>query len=196
MTFVLASNNAKKLLEMQDILNNLGIEVVSQKSLGIDSEPDETGATFEENALIKARACCKIANIPAIADDSGLEVDTLDGAPGIFSARYCEGTDEDRVNFLLKNMESCENRAARFVSAVACVFQDGREFVCRGECEGEVLRQRAGDGGFGYDPVFNLPQYGQTFAQIPQEVKNKISHRAKAMEQFIDAVADFVPLSR
>lgn len=194
MTFVLASNNEKKLREMQDILSQLGIEVVSQKSLGIDSDPEETGATFEENSLIKARACCKIANIPAIADDSGLEVDALGGAPGIYSARYCEGTDADRVDFLLKNMENCDDRAARFVSAVACVFPNGEEFVCRGECEGEVLRERAGNGGFGYDPVFNLPEYNQTFAQIPQEIKNKISHRANAMEKFIKIIADFSPM--
>ncbi len=186
MRFVLASNNKKKLREMGDILQGLGIEVVSMAEAGIHTEPEETGATFEANAFIKARAACAAAGLPAVADDSGIAVDALGGAPGVHSARYCPGSDRDRLLFLLQNMEQVPDgeRGARFVSAVACVFPDGREFVCRGECPGQLLREERGEGGFGYDPIFYLPEYGQTFSEMPQAEKNKISHRARAMAQF------------
>lgn len=187
MTFVLASNNAKKLAEMRAILSSLNVAVVTPRDIGVLSDPEENGKTFEENALIKARECCRIANMPAIADDSGLAVDELGGAPGIRSARYCEGTDNDRVDFLLQNMAEIptEKRTAKFVSAVACAFPNGDEFVCRGECAGVILRTKEGSGGFGYDPIFFLPQFMQTFAQVPQEIKNTISHRANAIAKFI-----------
>lgn len=186
MRFILASNNPKKLKELRAILGAQGHEVASLKECGVQSDPEETGETFEQNALIKARSACRAAGLPAVADDSGLMVDALDGAPGVRSARYCPGSDADRVAFLLKNMESVpdEKRTARFVSAVACVFPDGRELVTRGECEGVILRQARGEGGFGYDPVFFAPREGLTFAELPADRKNAISHRAQALFAF------------
>ena len=186
MTFVLASNNLKKRREMGQILQAMGIQVLTMEEAGIHSEPEEDGSTFEENALIKARAACQAAGLPALADDSGLAVDALNGAPGIHSARYCPGSDRDRLLFLLKNMEQVPDgqRGAKFVSAVACVFPDGRELVCRGECPGQILREERGDGGFGYDPVFYLPELGMTYAELPSEQKNAISHRARALQEF------------
>ena len=154
MRFVLASNNQKKKGEMSAILQELGIEVLSMEEAGVHTQPEEDGETFEENALIKARAACKASGLPALADDSGLAVDALGGAPGIHSARYCPGSDWDRLQFLLHNMKDIprEKRGARFVSAVACVFPDGTERVWRGECPGLVLEEPQGQGGFGYDP--------------------------------------------
>lgn len=178
-----ATGNAGKLRELRRILEAQGHEVVSQKELGITIEPDETGTTFEENALIKARAACKASGLPALADDSGLEVDALNGEPGIYSARYCEGSDADRVNFLLKKMENIpeENRGAQFVSAIACVYPDGTEFAIRGICRGVILHENHGEGGFGYDPVFWVPEEKESFSSMPQERKNQISHRANAL---------------
>lgn len=190
--FILASNNPKKQKEMGDILAGLGVRVISMAQAGIDVQPEETGGTFEENALIKAKAVCRAGGLPALADDSGLAVDALGGAPGIHSARYCPGTDWDRLQFLLKNMEDIpeENRGAKFVSAVACAWPDGRTAVWRGECPGVLLREPRGQGGFGYDPIFYLPEYGQTFAEMDQQLKNKISHRARAMEQCAAGLAE------
>ena len=192
MRFVLASNNQKKKGEMSAILQELGIEVLSMEEAGVHTQPEEDGDTFEENALIKARAACKASGLPALADDSGLAVDALGGAPGIHSARYCPGSDWDRLQFLLQNMKNSprEKRGARFVSAVACVFPDGTERVWRGECPGLVLEEPQGQGGFGYDPVFYLPEYKMTFAQMPGEEKNKISHRARAMAKCAAGLAE------
>ncbi|MBQ1270972.1 MAG: RdgB/HAM1 family non-canonical purine NTP pyrophosphatase [Clostridia bacterium] len=186
MQFILASNNKKKLKEMGDILALEGCTVISMSEAGVSSDPEENGLTFEENALIKAKAAMMASGRPCIADDSGLSVDALGGAPGVFSARYCEGSDLDRTMFLLKNMESIEDRTARFVSAVACAFPDGSSIVVRGECEGEILHELKGDGGFGYDPVFYVPSEGCTFAEMPAERKNEISHRARAMVRFCE----------
>lgn len=190
MKFVLASNNRKKLAELRAILGAQGHEVASLHECGVQSDPEETGETFEQNARIKARSACAATGLPSIADDSGLEVDALGGAPGVRSARYCPGSDADRVAFLLKNLESVPDaeRTARFVSAVACVFPDGRELVTRGECGGVILRERRGEGGFGYDPVFYVPQEGLTFAQLPAERKNAISHRGRALFAFAEAL--------
>ncbi|MBR5902832.1 MAG: RdgB/HAM1 family non-canonical purine NTP pyrophosphatase [Clostridia bacterium] len=181
--FVIATNNPKKLREIDAILKLVGAGAVTMREAGIDTDPEETGSTFEENAYIKAHAACVASGKPAIADDSGLEVDALDKAPGIYSARYCEGTDSDRVDFLLKNMQGKSDRSARFVSAVCCVFPSGEKITVRGECEGVIIEQPAGENGFGYDPVFFVPEYEQTFAQISPEIKNKISHRARALEK-------------
>ena len=181
--FVIATNNPKKLREIDAILKLVGARAVTMREAGINTDPEETGTTFEENAYIKAHAACMASNKPAIADDSGLEVDALDKAPGIYSARYCEGTDSDRVDFLLRNMQGKSDRSARFVSAVCCVFPSGESITVRGECEGVIIEQPAGENGFGYDPVFFVPEYEQTFAQISPEIKNKISHRARALEK-------------
>ena len=185
LTFVLASKNAKKLAEMQTILGAQGIRVLSQAQAGVDLEPEETGLTFEENAIIKARAVSEASGLPAIADDSGLMVDALDGAPGVFSARYGgshELSDEYRWKLLLKNMEGMEQRAAKYVSVIAAVFPDGRVLTARGECRGEIAEGPRGEGGFGYDPIFRLPD-GRHMAEIGMEEKNRISHRAVALAE-------------
>lgn len=182
-TYVIATNNEHKLKEIRAILETDKRKFLSMREAGIHTDPEETGTTFEENALIKARAACAASGLPAMADDSGIAVDALNGGPGIFSARYCEGSDEDRVHFLLKNLENVPDgqRGGRFVSAIACVFPNGTEFTVRGECFGQILREMRGAGGFGYDPVFFDPKENATFAQIPQERKNEISHRARAL---------------
>lgn len=182
-TYVIATNNAHKLQEIRDILETDRRRFLSMKEAGIHTDPEETGSTFEENALIKARAACKAAGMPALADDSGLEVDALNGAPGIRSARYCEGSDQDRVDFLLHNLQGIpvEQRGAQFVSCIACVYPDGTEFVVQGICRGVILNENHGSGGFGYDPVFYVPEEGETFSSMAQERKNAISHRANAL---------------
>lgn len=181
--YVIATNNAHKLREIRAILENDSRAFLSMEEAHIHTDPEETGATFEENALIKARAACAASGLPAMADDSGICVDALNGAPGIHSARYCPGTDRERTEFLLKNMEAVPDgqRQGRFVSAIACVYPDGTEFTVRGECEGVILREIRGEGGFGYDPVFFSPGDGCTFAEMPQARKNELSHRARAL---------------
>jgi len=181
MQFVLASHNKKKLAELSAIVSSLGIEIIPLPEGA--PEPEENGKTFEENALIKAKSAAEFTGLPALADDSGLCVDALDGAPGIYSARYCEGTDEDRNAFLLKNMQDKENRACRFVCAIACVLADGETLTVRGECEGTLLRENHGAGGFGYDPLFVPDGYTKTFAEMTTEEKNAVSHRARAVRK-------------
>ena len=186
MEFIIATNNKKKLREMGAILEKLGVRALSLAEAGIESDAEETGTTFEENSRIKALAAMKVANLPAIADDSGLEVDALGGEPGVYSARYggdkCRD-DTERYEYLLENMKDIPDgkRAARFVSVITCVFPDGREISARGEIEGEILRAPCGEGGFGYDPVFFVPDEGMTTAEMTQERKNEISHRAKSL---------------
>ncbi|MCI5691208.1 MAG: RdgB/HAM1 family non-canonical purine NTP pyrophosphatase [Clostridiales bacterium] len=186
MKVVLASQNKKKIVEMRDILSKMGVEVLSQADVGLNLEPEETGATFEENARIKARAVMEAAGMPAIADDSGLMVDALGGEPGVYSARYGgPGLDDTgRWQLLLRNMAGQTDRQGKYVSVICCVFPDGREILSRGECAGLLTEEPAGDGGFGYDPIFFLPQLGKTMAQITPEEKNQISHRAKALAGF------------
>ena len=183
---LIASNNQKKLKEMETILSSLGFECINLKEAGIVSDPEETGTTFEENAFIKASFGMKESGLPCIADDSGLAVDALNGAPGVYSARYCEGSDEDRTKLLLKNMENVPEgeRSARFVSAICCVFPNGDKVEARGECEGEIAFAPSGAGGFGYDPVFYVKETGATFAEMDGEIKNKISHRGRALASF------------
>ena len=185
MRYILASNNKGKLKELKAILSDFGAEVVSQAEAGLSFEAEETGTTFEENALIKARAACEALTEPAIADDSGLVVESLGGAPGVYSARYggCT-TDEERVCLLLKNLEGIENRTAKFVSCIACVFPNGDAITARGECEGKITAKPRGEGGFGYDPVFEIPVTGKTMAELSPEEKNAVSHRGKALRIF------------
>ena len=185
MRYILASNNKGKLKEMKAILESLDAEVISQSEAGLSMEAEETGTTFEENALIKARAACEALSEPAIADDSGLVVKALDGAPGVYSARYggCT-TDSERVSLLLKNMEGIENRKAKFVSCIACCFPNGDVISARGECEGCITTSPRGEGGFGYDPIFELPEAGKTMAELSEEEKNAVSHRGRALKIF------------
>ncbi len=188
MKFIIATNNKKKLSELSAILSRLGIDAVSLAEAGVVSDAEETGSTFEENSRIKAEAAMLASGLPAIADDSGLSVDALNGEPGVYSARYggesCSG-DTERYELLLKNMENVPDgkRSARFVSVITCVFTDGRVVHARGECEGEILRKPQGDGGFGYDPIFYIPSEGASMAEISAERKNVISHRARALTE-------------
>ena len=182
MKLVLASKNKKKLAEMNDILSHLGVEVCSEAEAGVDVEVEETGTTFEENSLLKARAVMEASGLPAIADDSGLCVDALNGAPGVYSARYGgPGLDDPgRVRLLLENMRGQMPRTCRFVSVITCCFPNGDVLSARGECEGTVAFTPMGEGGFGYDPIFYVPKYKCTFAQMTPEQKNSHSHRALA----------------
>lgn len=184
MDFILATNNMKKLAEMQRILSPLGINVVTAKMLGITlEEVEEDGETFEDNAKIKARAACKATNMPAIADDSGLCVDYLNGAPGIFSARFAgeHGNDEKNNDLLLEKLEGVpmEKRTGYYVCAICCTFPDGKEIAVRGECYGHIGFERDGNEGFGYDPLFLVD--GKAFGRYTAEEKDKISHRGKAL---------------
>ena len=183
--FVLASHNQGKLREMRDILSELGIEVLSQKDAGVDVDPEETGTTFEENAIIKAKAVMEASGLPAVADDSGLMVDALGGAPGVYSARFGGShdlPDSYRNEYLLKKLENTEQRGAKYVSVIAVAYPDGRILTARGECCGEIARTEKGSGGFGYDPLFRLPD-GRHMAEISSEEKNRISHRGVALRE-------------
>lgn len=186
MKLVLASKNKKKLVEMNAILGQLGIEVCSEAEAGVDLDVEETGTTFEENSLLKAKAVMTASGMPAIADDSGLCVDALGGAPGVYSARYGgEGLDDaGRTRLLLENMRGQSPRTCRFVSVITCCFPNGDVISARGECEGTVAFAPMGDGGFGYDPVFFVPGLKKTFAQLSAEEKNSMSHRGRALEVF------------
>ena len=186
MRFVLATHNPGKLREMGEILKDFGIEVVSPRDLGITVDVEETGTTFAENAMLKAKAICKEANLPAIADDSGLCVDALNGAPGVYSARYGgEGLDDKgRYMLLLSSLRGAPTRAAHFACAVACAFPNGDTLTAEGDCHGTVAFAPMGDGGFGYDPIFFVPSLRKTFAQLTAEEKNAISHRGRALKDF------------
>ena len=184
MDFILATNNMKKLAEMQRILSPLGINVVTAKMLGTTlEEVEEDGKTFEDNAKLKAVAACKQMNMPAIADDSGLCVDYLDGAPGIFSARFAgeHGNDEKNNDLLLEKLDgvALEKRGAHYVCAICCEFPDGKEIIVRGECHGVIGFERDGNEGFGYDPLFLVD--GKSFGRYTAEEKDKISHRGNAL---------------
>lgn len=181
MKVLAATGNKGKIREFSQILTPLGFEVVSQKDIGLDIDPEETGETFAENAKIKAIAFMQASNMPVIADDSGLMVDFLGGAPGVYSARYAEGSDKDRYEKLLINMEDAKDRTARFVSSVCMVFPDGKTVEAEGSCEGVIAHSPSGENGFGYDPVFYIPQMGKTIAEMSADEKNAISHRGMAL---------------
>ena len=185
MKIIAATKNKNKLREFGDILN--GFEIISQEDAGVDIDVEETGTTFEENSMLKAKAIFDATGITAIADDSGLCVDVLGGEPGVYSARYGgEGYDDSgRVQLLLKNMQNVpdDKRTARFVCAITLVGADG-VITARGECEGKIDYEPKGENGFGYDPVFFVEKYGKTMAEVSPEEKNAISHRGKALKIF------------
>ena len=185
MKLVLASKNQKKLVEMNEILSHLGIQVCSEAEAGVDVEGEETGSTFEENSLLKARAVMEASGMPAIADDSGLCVDALNGAPGIYSARY-GGVDSDQARYrlLLENLRGAGARTAHFHTAIVCCFPNGDRLDAAGDCFGTIAYAPQGDNGFGYDPVFFVPELRKTFAQLTPEEKNAISHRGNALRAF------------
>ena len=192
--FVLATHNPGKLKEMAEILKKFHVEVVMPSDLGLDIDVEETGTTFAENAMLKAKAICAASGLPAIADDSGLCVDALNGAPGVYSARYGgEGLDDtDRYRLLLSNLRGSTTRAAHFASAIACAFPNGDELTAEGRCNGAIAFAPMGEGGFGYDPVFLVPEMRKTFAQMTAEEKNSISHRGRAMEKFAEKLETYL----
>ena len=193
MKFVLASHNQGKLAEMQRILGQLGVEVVLQSELGLALEPEETGTTFTENARIKAEAVMQASGLPAIADDSGLCVNWLNGAPGVYSARY-GGLDDDaaRYRLLLQNLRGATDRSAYFHTAIVCAFPNGDVLTAEGDCHGAIAFAPMGDGGFGYDPVFLVPSLRKTFAQLTPEEKNAISHRGNALRTFAAELREYL----
>ena len=182
---VVASGNKNKLREIAEIFPDF--EVVSQKQMGFDEDVEETGLTFAENALIKARAAAKALNEIVLADDSGLCVDALNGAPGVFSARYCgyHGDDEKNRKVLLQNMDGITDRKAHFTSAIALVFPDGKELVAEGHTYGEILHEETGDGGFGYDCLFFSDDLQKSFGVATAEEKNRVSHRFRGLQAML-----------
>lgn len=186
MKMVLASKNPHKLIELETILSQLGIEVVLESDIGVDVEVEETGTTFEENAALKAVAVMRAGGLPAIADDSGLCVDALGGGPGVYSARYGgEGlTDVERYRLVLNGLSGELDRSAKFVSCICCAFPNGDKVEARGECPGLITYSPRGEDGFGYDPIFLIPEAKKTFAQMTADEKNAISHRGVALQKF------------
>lgn len=189
MKVVLASKNKHKLIEISKITEKFDIELVMESDLGVDIDVEETGTTFEENSFLKANAVMQATGLPALADDSGIAVNALNGEPGVYSARY--GFDESlddwgRLQLLLKNTENVPDgqRQAQFVCVITLVMPDGQTIQARGEVHGELLRAPAGEGGFGYDPIFYYPPYGKSLAEVTPEEKNQVSHRAKALQAF------------
>lgn len=192
MKIVAATNNQGKIREIKEIFGKLGFEVLSQKELGIVCEPEETGTTFTENALIKARATREFTDFAVVADDSGLSVDALDGAPGVYSARYGgeNANDDDRNQKLLSELSGVENRKAKFVSAIAYISPDGETITTIGEVFGTIATEPHGDGGFGYDPIFISDELGKTFGVATPDEKNEISHRSRALVKLYDILKE------
>lgn len=188
MRVIAATKNKGKIREMQEILSPLDVEIVSQQEVGIEVDVEETGDTFEKNALIKARAVAMICDEPVLADDSGLCVDALDGAPGVRSARYAGdgASDGDKINKLLLELGDNENRNAEFVTVAAFIFPDGRELTARGSVRGTITKTPSGSGGFGYDPIFYSPELGKTFGEASDEEKNSVSHRNRAIKNLYE----------
>jgi len=195
MRVVLASKNKHKLEEISKITEKFDIELVLQSELGVDIDVEETGTTFEENSLLKARSVMEATGLPALADDSGIAVDALNGEPGVYSARY--GFDESlddwgRLQLLLKNTEHVPDgqRQAQFVCVISFVTPDGKVIQARGEIHGELTRKPAGENGFGYDPIFYYPPLGKTTAELSPEEKNAVSHRANALKLFYEKMKE------
>ena len=194
-TLIFATANEGKLREIREILQDLDYRILSLKEAGVDVEINEDGTTFEENSLIKAKAVMEATGLPALADDSGIMVDALGGAPGIYSARY--GFDESlddrgRMLLLLKNTEHVPDgqRQAKFVCVITFITPEGRIIQARGEVHGELTREPKGENGFGYDPIFYYPPAGCTTAELPSEEKNQVSHRGQALRVFYEKLKE------
>ena len=191
MKFLIATHNEKKKAELQRILKPLGITICTADDLNLDlTEVEETGTTFEENAYLKAKGGCDESGLPCIADDSGLEVDALNGEPGVYSARYAgdHGNDALNIKKLLENMKDVpdEKRTARFVCSACCCFPNGEKIILRGTCEGKIGYEPVGENGFGYDPVFYVGD--KTFAQMTAAEKDPLSHRGKALNMLCEGL--------
>lgn len=210
MIFLIATSNQHKKLEFERILSPLGVEIKTAKELGVSlPEVEENGTTFEENAFLKAESGCKVSGYPTLSDDSGLCIDYLDGAPGIYSARYSasdgeNGDDKENNRKVLKELSGVplEKRAAHYVCAVACVFPDGRKFAVRGECHGFIGFEERGENGFGYDPMFLVDIDSganpggapgkKTFGETSPEEKDKVSHRSRALHKMYEVLKEEV----
>lgn len=195
MKVVLASKNKHKLEEIGRIMEKLDIQLVLESELGVDIDVEETGTTFEENSFLKAEAVMKATGLPALADDSGIAVDALNGAPGVYSARYgFDDTLDDwgRLLLLLKNTEQVPDgqRQAQFVCVITLVTPEGQTIQARGEVHGELLRAPAGSGGFGYDPIFYYPPFGKSLAEVSAQEKNQVSHRAVALKKLYEKMKE------
>ncbi|MBO5361081.1 MAG: XTP/dITP diphosphatase [Clostridia bacterium] len=192
MKYIIATHNMKKRNELARILEPLGVEVLTAEQAGVElTDVEETGTTFEENARLKSQSGCKESGMPCIGDDSGLMVDALDGAPGVYSARYAgdHGNDPANIALLLENLKDVpdEKRTARFWCTVCCTYPDGKEIVVNGSCEGKIGYAPKGDGGFGYDPVFMVGD--KSFAELSAEEKDEISHRGNALKALAEVLA-------
>ena len=195
MKVVLASKNQHKLVEISKITEKFGFELVLQSQLGVDIDVEETGSTFEENSYIKAKAVMEATGFPALADDSGIAVDALNGEPGIYSARYgFDPTLDDwgRLQLLLKNAQGIPDgqRQAQFVCVITMVTPEGQTIQARGEIHGQLTREPRGENGFGYDPIFYYPPMGKTTAEMTAEEKNQVSHRANALNVFYNKLKE------
>ncbi len=194
MKFVLATQNPKKKEELIAILGDLGVEIVTEEELGVRIEVEETGSTFAENAALKAKAVMEATGLPAIGDDSGLCVDAMKGAPGVYSARYGgpELDDAGRCELVLEMMHGQTDRSAHFETCIVCAFPNGDWFAAKGECHGSVAFAPMGTGGFGYDPIFFLTEQQKTFAQLSTEEKAAVSHRGNALRAFRAKLAEYL----
>ena len=195
---IFATGNEGKMREIREILKDLDVEILSLKEAGIRLDAEENGTTFEENALIKARAAAMNTDAVVLADDSGLEIDYLGGEPGVYSARYLGENTSYRIKNqnLIDRLEgvTAEKRTARFVCVIAAVLPDGRTFTSRGTIEGIIGTEERGEGGFGYDPIFYLPEYGCSTAELTMEQKNEISHRGRALQAMKETLQKELPL--
>lgn len=188
MKLAIATNNAHKLEEIRAILGNSFDELLSLKDLGIDVDVEETGTTLEENSLLKARTICNICGMPTLADDTGLMVDALDGAPGVYSARYAGEAHDDKANrlLLLKNLNGVENRRAHFATVITICYPNGDFITSNGRVEGSILHEERGSEGFGYDSLFYSDELKKTFAEASQQEKNSVSHRGRALTAMLE----------
>ncbi|MFN2216166.1 MAG: RdgB/HAM1 family non-canonical purine NTP pyrophosphatase [Anaerolineales bacterium] len=195
---LLGTNNKGKVEEMEDILKHLGIQLLTPEMIGLNLEVSEDGDTYEENATLKATAFSKASNLPCLADDSGLEVDALDGSPGLHSHRFSPqpgATDADRRAFLLKKLQRKPRPwKAHFHATIVLVHPDGRVRTSEGECRGEIIPEERGSNGFGYDPIFYIPSLGRTMAELEMEKKNQVSHRANALRNAEAAIREILDL--
>ena len=183
MKLILASNNRDKLREIRELMEGTGVTIIPQAEAGFREAVEETGTTFLENARIKARAAMEFTGLPAVSDDSGLEVNAMNGGPGVYSSRFCgDRSYAEACREIMAIVDKGEDRGARYCCAVVCCFPDGHEITAFGTTEGEIARELRGSGGFGYDPMFLLPD-GRTMAEISEEEKNAISHRGKAFRE-------------
>jgi len=197
MKFCFASHNKNKIRELNQMLSGLH-EIVGLNEIGVTEEIPETGETFSENSLIKAKYVFEKFHLPVFADDSGLEVGALNGEPGVFSARYAgpAKNDEENIQLLLKNLGSNTNRVARFKTVITLIEEDGTESQFSGTIEGAIIKEKRGAHGFGYDPIFIPNGHEKTFAELPSEIKNRISHRAVAVKKLIDHLKKATCLSQ